>query len=206
MTQRDLTCSELRDIRTAAGGRWFTKPFDLNLVIVRSQVLGRWDDTAFWAFTDDAGRELVEAHTVTGDAWEGEWLNPSHRDGCLFILDQHVNAAFAVGKTKVGTKNERTCLRQRSPFDYARWVANGSIPTPAQLEALARSGAKFTAVRYSHLHNRVSGRTPEKPATDDSEGCVVYLYQHQFVAMLELVAQQKARGHGDTVSATFITR
>ena len=182
--------ASLEQYRRAIDAPWFTSPFDLNLIIARSGNVGIWDDQVLFAFTDDGGRNVVEAYTATGDAWEGEWTDPSNAEGCIYILDQHVPGGLELGKFK-----NRRALRQQKPYEFVRWPKEyNRIPTVAELEALDRQ----TGNQGTHIHNRVSGLAPLKPGTDDSEGCTVFLYQHQYAGMLRLVEEQKKR-HGSTV-------
>lgn len=189
-------------LRESIGAPWFTKPWDLNLIVVRSGKVGEWDDRVIVACLDDDGREVVHVCRATGDAWVGEWTDPSHPDGCIFVLDQHVQGGLVLGEHK-----GRPALRQNKPFHCVRWPpARGTVPTVAELEELAEFGHDFTENRGTHLHNRVSNRTPEKPSTDDSEGCTVNLYYHQHIGLIELVKIQRDRIGSAAVSVTFTNR
>ena len=191
--------ARLKSYRLAIGAPWFTDPFDLNLFVFRSGQIGAWDDRVIVACTDDAARPLVESFVATGDAWVGEWKNPTHRDGCIWILNQHVPGGLELGSFK-----GRPALRQVKPFRYVRWpIGTGRIPMVSDLLALETDGADFAANRGTHIHNRVSGRTPNRPAPNDSEGCTVLLYQHQHAALIQLVEEQRARHRTGIVSPTF---
>ncbi len=190
----------LKAYRESVGAPWFDAPWDLNLCVIRSGTVGVWDDRVVICTTDEAGRRVVQRVVATGDAWEGEWLEPSHPDGCVYVLDQHVPGGLILGEHK-----GRPALRQQKPFRCVRWPAGEAVPTVAQLEDRALTRA-VSDIRGTHLHNRVSGMAPEKPAANDSEGCTVSLYYHQHAAMIELVRQQE-RVHGSTVvSPTFLKR
>jgi len=189
-------------LRESVGAPWFTAPWDLNLIVIRSGRVGRWDDRIVVATVDDTGREIVLVCQATGDAWEGEWTNPTHPDGCIYVLDQHVPGGYALGEHK-----GRPALRQQRPFHCVRWPrTRGTVPTVEELEELAEFGHDFTENRGTHIHNRVSDRAPEAPATNDSEGCTVTLYQHQHAALIELVKVQKRVRGSDVVSPTFCKR
>ena len=190
----------VRALRSAAGAPWFSDPWDLNLVVLRSQHVGRWDDRILVGCLDDAGDPVVEDFACTADAWEGEWTAPTNPAGCVYILD-----GYYPGGLSVGTHKGRPALRQRTPFRYVRWDPTaGTIPTVAQLEERALKHG-FTGICGTHLHNRVSNMAPGRPRTDDSEGCVVSRYYHQHAALLELVATQRSRVGSDVVSPTFST-
>lgn len=191
------TYDELRAYRELIQAPWFTLPWDLNLFIARSGKVGQWDDLVLFAFVDDGGRDVVEAYIATGDAWQGEWLNPSHPGGCIYVLNQHVP-----GGLELGTFNGRPALRQQKPFRCVRWPPDGTIPMVAALDLRP----SFVANRGTHVHNRVSGRAPEKPVTDDSEGCTVLLYQHQHAAMIRLVQEQRVWHCSSIVSPTYCAR
>lgn len=197
MPVRDLV-SSLRSYRGVIGAPWFTAAWDLNLFVMRSNFVGQWDDLVIAATCDDAGRDVVLCCTATGDAWGGEWESPTNAAGCIWTVDQHVKGGLTLGEHK-----GRPALRQAAPFRYVRWPAGaGHIPTVADLELLPA----FTANVGTHIHNRASDKTPLEPATDDSEGCVVNLYQHEHAALIRLVEQQKARHGTATVSPTFCKR
>jgi len=174
---------------------WFHRPFDLNLFVVRSGNVGLWDDSVLVAFTDDGGRECVESYTVTGDAWYGEWTKPTHSDGCIYVLDQHVSGGLELGLFK-----SRQAMRQCKDFRYVRWPkGKGYVPSVTELQLQP----SFSGNRFTHIHNRVSGYAPMKPRTDDSEGCTVFLYQHQYAGFLRLVIEQKKRYGSAIVSPTY---
>lgn len=191
------TYEQLRALRQRLSLPWFTDPWDLNLVILRSDEVGRWDDLLCLAYVDGDGREHVEVIPCTSDAWVGEWTSPTHPDGCLYILDQHVPGGYGPGLHK-----GRPALRQREPFRYVRWPRRDRIPTVDELEALAAS-ASFTGIRGTHVHNRVSDRVPERPARDDSEGCVVVMRAGDIHVVMRLVELQRRHVGTDTVSPTF---
>lgn len=194
---RQVTYAGLRALRYAKGLPWFTKPWDLNLVILRSGVVGVWDDLVAMACIDDSGREVLQLARATGDAWEGEWTNPTHPDGCVWVTDQHVPRGFVLGDHK-----GRPALRQpyEVHFEYVRWPRSmGRVPSVAELEAQPH----FMAYCGTHLHNRHNGRSPAKPRPDDSEGCTVNLYRHEHAAIIELVKVQKEVHGTAVVSPTF---
>jgi hypothetical protein len=192
----------MRALREQIGAPWFTKPWDLNLVIARSGKVGRWDDAVLLACLDDARREVVQMCVATGDAWGGEWTNPTHPDGCIYVLDGHYPRGMEMGEHK-----GRPALRQVQEFRNVRWPkSEGRVPTVDELVALADSGAAFMGIRGTHWHNRVSNRTPEAPSTDDSEGCTVSLYYHQHLAGIEMVKMQRDRRGSAIVSPTFCQR
>ena len=186
--------------RESIGAPWFIKPWDINLLVIRSGVVGAWDDLVVLCCIDDADRRIVHRVRATGDAWSGEWLAPSHPGGCIYVLDQHVHGGLVLGEHK-----GRPALRQNAAFECVRWIPDNTIPTVAQLEARAVEHS-FNDIRGTHLHNRYSGRSPDKPQTDDSEGCTVSLYRHEHIAMCELVKQQKTYRGSGVVSPTFLKR
>lgn len=186
---------KLKAYRESIGAPWFTDPWDLNLIVARSGFVGFWDDLIILAFTDSAGRQVVESYPATGDAWQGEWLRPTHPEGCIYVLDQHVKGGLELGLFK-----GRPALRQRRPFKYVRWPRNkGHVPSVEELDVLS----SFIGTQGTHIHNRVSGNTPEKPATDDSEGCTVALYQHHWASVINLVEEQEKRLGSAIISPTY---
>lgn len=188
----------LRALRTRIKAPWFTRPFDLNLVIARSNTVGLWDDIVYVAYTDHAQRLCVEAYPATGDASASEWTAPTNPAGCLYVRDQHVPSGFILGLHKT-----RKALVQAQPFLCSRWRAShGRVPTVAELNALPT----ITGVYAANLHNRVSNNTPTAPAPDDSEGCTVVLYQHHYASLLRLVELQGSAVGSTTVSPTFCLR
>lgn len=185
--------------RRARGLPWFTKAWDLNVLVFRSSKVGSYDDLGVVCCLDDVGRRIAHRLSVTGDAWEGEWLHPSHPDGCIYILDQHVPRGFVVG-----THKGRPALRQASPFRYVRWPKEmGTVPSVHDLELRGASGYSFSDQCGTHWHNNWDGMSPEKPRRDESEGCTVSLYWHEHAALLALVEQQRRFRGSDVVSPTF---
>lgn len=182
-----------RAYRESIGAPWFTAAWDINLIISRDDVVGTWGDRAFACTVDDAERIVVQTIRCTSDAWEGEWAAPSHPDGCVWVLNQHVPGGFTLGEHK-----GRPALRQARPFLNVRWPASSGVPTVEQLEARANAGFAFSDVRGTHFHNRVNGDAPARPRPNDSEGCTVSLYYHQHAALIALVERQRDV-HGSTV-------
>jgi len=190
----------LKAYRETHGFPWFTLPWDLNLFVIRDDVVGTWDDWVVLTCVDDSDRRIVQRVRATGDASEDEWLNPTHPDGCNYVLDQHVPGGLILGEHK-----GRPALRQNKPFLNVRWPADGTIPSVAQLEARAVDHG-FVDIRGTHLHNNWDGKAPPKPRPNESESCTVSLWWHQHAAMIELVKQQlKFRGSA-VVSPTFLKR
>lgn len=190
-----------RGYRGAIDVPWFTAPWDLNLIISRDNAVGTWGDRAFVCFTDDAGRELVQVIRCTSDAWQGEWTAPSHPDGCLWVVNQHIPQGFVLGEHK-----GRPALRQQRAFLNVRWPAANGVPTTSQLEDRANLGLAFTEARGTHFHNRVNGDAPERPRPNDSEGCTVSLWQHQHAALISLVKRQLEIRGSSVISPTFCSK
>lgn len=186
----------LRSYRQAIGAPWFTKPWDLNLLIFRDQEVGTFGDRVMIATRDDAGLPVVFVAEAAGDAWRGEWLRPTHPQGCVFTLNGHYPGGFRVGLHK-----RRPALVQARPFRYVRWPG-GSVPTVAQLEARALHHA-FTDNRATNLHNRAGLASPAIPGTDDTEGCTLIRHQHEHAAIMQLAKQQEKIRGSDVVSPTF---
>jgi len=191
----------LKAYREERGYPWFTLPWDLNLFVIRDDVVGTWGDLVVLTCVDDSGRRIVQRVRATGDASEDEWLNPTHPDGCNYVLDQHVPGGLILGEHK-----GRPALRQQKSFLNVRWPANGTIPSVSQLEARAATGHSFVDIRGTHLHNNWDGKAPEKPRPGESESCTVSLWRHQHAAMIELVKQQFMFRGSTVVSPTFLKR
>lgn len=192
---------KLKEYRESRGLPWFSKPWDLNLFVLRDGVVGNWRDTVLCTCVDDAGRRVVLRTKCTSDASLHEWTNPTHPDGCIYVLDQHVPGGLVLGEFK-----GRHALRQKEDFLYVRWPkSKGYVPKVSELEVLAVDHS-FSANRGTHLHNRRDGSAPAKPIPDDSEGCTVNLYRHEHAALIEMVKQQR-RFHGSAVvSPTYLKK
>lgn len=182
-----------RDFRLSIEAPWFDGAWDGNLIISRDGRVGTWGDRAFWCCVDDAGREVVQAIRCSSDAWPGEWENPTHPEGCPYILDQHVPQGLILGKHK-----DRDALRQNNNFRYARWPG-GTTPTVRALEALPELIGNFG----THFHNNYDHRTLDAPQRGSTVGCVLSMYQHQHSAKIQLVRQQQAATGSAVVSPTF---
>ena len=195
------TYDELAELQVGHGYPWFTAPWDLNLICLRTDTVGAWDDLLVCAFSDDAGRQLVYPVTVTADAWAGEWTDPTNPDGCVYILD----GRYSVGLT-LGEHKGRPALRQVKLFDYVRWPSDRPwVPSGAELRALAESGARFSDICGTHAHNDYTTKSTAEPPVDSSEGCIVALHRHEWAGLIELVNQQGRHRGGVTVSLTVIT-
>ncbi len=190
-----LQYNRLKHYREQRGYPWFTKPWDLNLFIARSNFVGEWDDLVIFAWTDDDGRECAEAFIATGDASEAEWTDSEHPQGCVWVKSQHVP-----GGLKLGAFKGRPALRQVKPFECVRWPkSKGYVPTVDELEALPA----FVDNRGCHIHNRWNNMTPAAPKRGDSRGCTVILYPHHHVSAITLVKVQLDRHGTDSVSPTY---
>jgi hypothetical protein len=193
-----ISHATLRAYRESISAPWFVQPWDINLFVARDGVVGTWGDLVIAACKDDANREVTLVLSATGDAWGGEWTNPTNPKGCVFTLDGHYGSGLILGEHK-----GRPALRQNAPFRYVRWPrTSGHVPSVTELEALP----SFVGIAGTHVHNRAGDRTPDVPATDDSEGCTVLLYQHEHAALIRLVGQQLSRRGTATVSPTFCKR
>jgi len=182
----------------------FTEPYDLNLVISRSEEVGRFDDIATWWWYDRDGKRDSWECMVTSSAWAdpngGEWVHHTHPSGCVYIVDQHCPGAY-----RRGLHNGRLAMRQQRDRHmlYVRWPPGMlRVPTVADLEALPR----FRAYCGTHLHDRASSRRPDMPARDDSEGCVVYWDRKDRDRAHRLVDRQHEHTGSDVVSPTFVRR
>lgn len=184
----------LKSYRRTINAPWFGDPWDLNLFVARDGVVGTWGDRVIAATVDDAGRDVVVQCVATGDASGGEWRAPTNPAGCVWTRDQHIPSGLILGEHK-----GRPALLQVRPFAYVRWKDPSHVPTVAELEARPT----FIAMCGTHVHNRVSDKTPQVPGLDDSEGCSVNLYQHEHAALIRLVEQQRDRLGSATVSPTY---
>ena len=192
------TYDELAALQVSQSRPWFTAPWDLNLICLRTDTVGAWDDLLVCAFTDDAGRELVYPVTVTADAWAGEWTDPTNPEGCVYILDGRYP-----GGLKLGEHKGRPALRQAASFDYVRWPSDRAwVPTGAEL----RAEPDFSGYCGTHAHNNYTSKSTTEPPKDSSEGCIVALHRHEWAGLIELVTQQGRHRGGVTVSLTMITR
>lgn len=192
---------KVKAYRDERGYPWYDKPWDLNLFVIRDDVVGTWGDWVVITCLDDFGRRIVQRIRATGDASEDEWLNPTHPDGCNYVLDQHVPGGLILGEHR-----GRPALRQQKPFFNVRWPADGTTPRVSQLEARAEEGHAFVDIRGTHLHNNWDGRAPERPRPGESESCTVSLWWHQHAAMIELVKQQLRFRGSAVVSPTYCKR
>jgi hypothetical protein len=195
---KTVTYDQLKALRASLGVPWFTKAWDINLVILRSDSVGQWDDLVAAACLDDAGRQVVQCCVATGDASPQEWLNPTHEDGCVYVVDQHVQ-----GGLELGLHRGRDALVQRREFRNVRWPRGmGMLPTPQELEELSKV-AGFEDFRGTNLHNRVNYSAPLEMKAYDGQGCTVTLYRHQHAALLELVRTQHEFLGSSVVSPTY---
>jgi hypothetical protein len=189
----------LKAYRVSNGLPWFTKTWDLNLFMVGDGTIGTWGDEAVLLTHDDANRRVIHRCVATRDAWEGEFKNPTHPDGCVWVMPGHY-----AGGLKAGHHKNRIAMVQVAPFKNVRWPPGmRHVPSVNELIKLGETES-FMANRATNWHNRASHLAPMKPKTDDSEGCMVNLYYHQHVGAMRLVQNQlKARG-SDVVSPTYL--
>lgn len=190
--------ADLKRYRLSRKMPWFDKPWDLNLFILRDNEIGSWRDRIVGVTVDDRGHIVIQSNTASSDASAGEWANPTHPKGCVWVAEQHVPGGYVLGQ-----HNKRIALRQRKPFKCVRWPPSmGRIPTVAELRALVATHG-FVDNRSTNLHNRASGRTPDAPKLNDTEGCPINLYYHEHIALMELVIQQRRFRGSAVVSPTF---
>lgn len=192
-----VTYEQAQQVRLAAGAPWFTWPWDLNLVVVRSGVVGLWDDAVVVACRDDSDRPIVVEVQATGDASAEEFRQATHPDGAIWVLPQHVPGGLALGEYR-----GRVSLLQREPYRYVRWPSDGTVPTVDQLLERAKQHT-FTAIRGTHIHPRSSAVAPVVPRAHDSAGCTVPLYRHEWASVVALVELQGLRRGSRIVSPTY---
>lgn len=197
-TTTQAVYDDLKHYREANKWPWFHKPWDLNLFILRDETVGTWGDRIITATVDDRRRPVVQISTASSDASRGEWLKPTHRDGCVWVANQHVPGGYELGE-----HNGRIAWRQRRGFLCVRWPASrGYVPKTPDLVALIPEFG-FTDIRGTNLHNRFNGETPEAPKLNDTEGCPLNLYYHEHIAHMELGKQQQRFRGSTIVSPTF---
>lgn len=174
-------------------------PFNLNLDFFRGSKVGVWDDLAVMWCTDTVGRPVVQVSLVSTDAWDGEWTDPTHPDGCIYTLDGYVAGGFYLGEFR-----GRPALLQRADFPYVRWVDRGRVPTVRNLELRAnKEGVRFYAQRGTHWHNQIGRDSPAKPKANTTEGCTLSLYAHEHDAQMGLVRSQMEHRGTSIVSPNF---
>ena len=188
--------TQLEDYCRAKGYPWYTEPYRLNLVYLRGEGVGAWDDRCCVSWVDKSGMRFTRLITVSTEASLEEWTNPTHPDGCIWIKDGCYVDAFEVGLHK-----GRPALRQRKAFDYVRWTESGA-PTFQDLMDLPE-GLVFTAVRGTHHHNRVSAQEPDRPKDGDSEGCVLTKSQGDHIELMGLMAIQVREARHKYLSPVF---
>ncbi len=189
----------LRSFRLDNDLPFFEKPWDLNLFMVRDNIIGEWSDEAILITHDDADRPVVHRCIMTGDASISEWKDPTHPDGCLWVMPGHYPGGYHRGLHK-----GRRCFRQRREFNNVRWPKSlNRIPTCGELIERGESHG-FMGIRGTNWHNRVSGLAPARPRPDDSEGCPVNLYYHQHEGAMMLGDLQEKNHGSSVVSPTFL--
>lgn len=196
------TFGQLQRYRLSRGHPWFDAPHDLNLLIMRDEEVGNWRDWVCLAYTVEGGRRIVESFASSADASDREWIDPTHPDGCIFTVDQHVVSGFRPGMHGRG-RWRRPALEQVAPFRYVRWHRrHRRKPTVAELQALEPEFG-FVADRHTNLHDRVSDRDPDRPAPGDTTGCTLTRRRAAIARILHLCAVQKRHVGVDTLSPTF---
>ena len=180
------TIQQVKKYQEDRGRPWFTGRYDLNLCCFRNESVGDWGDWICLAYTNEDGCQVMECFPASLDAWWGEWLKPTHKDGCIFIVDQFVKAAYARGP-----HNGRPAIRQIASFVYVRWPRGmDRQPSVDELEA-RRERFGFAEIRWTNLHDRVSDKNPDRPATDDTEGCLLTRFRKDLKRIRYLFEMQE---------------
>lgn len=187
--------------RQSVDAPWFAGAWNLNLAIIRGEDVGTWGDLIAVATEDDIGRPVALALKACGSAWVGEWGAPTAPGGCVYVVQQYAPGGYALG-----THRGRPALVQRKPFRLVRWPPGREIPSASKLEHLATTDG-FDGIVGANLHNLSGDRSPGAlPGRDDSEGCTLAAYQHEYGALLALVRRQAERRGSSVVSPAFVYR
>lgn len=183
----------LRRVRDRYDAPWYTGPWNLNVLVLRSDDVAEYDDFIIFAYEDDAERQCVHVCLATGDASAEEWIAPHHPSGCIWIRPQHAPAAH-----KLGDFRGRPSLLQVQPLSYSRWQGR-HVPSTGELLGLP----VFRDRCGTHIHPRHSAFTPRNVGRNDSWGCTVPVQPSEWAGALDLIRLQSINYKTTTVSVTY---
>lgn len=184
--------STYRDLRARVDGawlKWFTAPYDLNIVgIRRAQQVDVWNDTIAVAYVTPAGVEVCDEYEATTDPGADCLREPGRVEGTAILYPGQHRALWKPGL-------------HRGKYPALVQVGACRVYRDANRDTVLDLGGPGVAGVYGiNLHHGGgSSRVGEYSA-----GCQVVRHPADLAHILSLVERQRLAGHGDVCSYTLL--
>jgi hypothetical protein len=174
------------------GWKWYTAPFDLNIIGIRSaeKQANRFDDLIVIAYMDGLGCKRVYCAEATTDPGLYWLYNPMNVEGCAILKPGNYRACWQYGK-------------HNGAYDALVQIGNMTVWRDGNKDSILDKGPEDTGLFGINLH-----RSAFDPVAVNvnrwSAGCQVVQARTKFDDIMELCRQQMAHGHGNRFSYTLI--
>lgn len=187
------TYDQLKAIAAKKGYKWFTAPYDLNVIGVRhsGQYANVFDDTICVAYIDTQGNKRVFIAPATVDPGQYYLRQPLSADGCAILPEGQYLSLWTLGKHK-----GYTALVQRKAIQVIRDNDRDGVPIGTL--------SKKVEIIGLNLHRALEAGIA---AIVDkfSAGCQVVQVTQDFNYIIELVKLQVKYVKSSIVSYTLIS-
>lgn len=189
---RQPTYDELKAAIEKFKYKWFTKPYDLNVVGIRnaSRTPNAYDDTIAIAWVDNDGNKRVFCAPITTDPGMFYLQNPMNPAGCAILVPGQYLGSHKLGKHQGKYK----ALVQVKPMSVYRDNNRDKFIDAFKIQ---------TGLFGINIHRSVEAGI-SRNVDKWSAGCQVFSHPHDFNYLIALVEQQKAMIGTDAVSYTLI--
>lgn len=173
----------------------FTKPWELNIVGVRSKSVrsNAFDDSLFVFYRDENQRWQLKGYAVTTDPGTYFLDNPLHEQGTALLKAGQYRSAYALGKHR----GKYEALVQQKPVTVLRQYKRRGLPR-------WQNGRPDTGRFGINIH-RASQLGTSLEVDKWSAGCTVFANGKDFKEFIELCKRHK-RHHGNHFTYTLIDR
>ena len=188
----DLNYWNLSEIIKKNGYRFFTKPYDLNFVGIRTNTkqINEFEDLFCILYRDEKGTEIVFTAQATTDPGLYWLLNPMNTLGTAIMKPGNYEKLW-----KIGMHKDIRALVQNSPVTVYR-----DNNRDGKLDLV--SGTEETGIFGINCHP--ASRIGKSVAVNKwSAGCIVIADIKDFIEIMKLVDRQVIYGHGSLFSFTL---
>ncbi|MES2386486.1 MAG: hypothetical protein V4543_00685 [Bacteroidota bacterium] len=188
-----MNVSSVISVVVAKGWRVFTRPFELNIVGIRSANLrsNRFDDVMCVFWKDDAGTWQGRQYACTTDPGTFWLENPMQPQGTAFVCEGQFIDCWSQGLHR----NQYKALVQRGPMNIVRGLARA--------EGIDWGNAKVIRGVYGiDLHRALRSGT-SYTVDEHSAGCQVLAEAEDFAELMQL-ADIHASRYGNHFSYSLV--
>jgi len=190
----NVSYSAIKDVVHSKYGKWWTKPYDLNVFGIRnpSRIPNKFDDTLGIAYTDDKGFDRLLLVPGTTDPGLFYLEHPMNPNGCAILVEGYYPQLWHIGKHK-GYKAWSMC-------GYANIIRDND--RDAELDFQIQKCQRVNNIGLDWHRAKLIGTT--NVVGKYSAGCQVIANAEDYTYTLKLGDLQQQYGHGDKFSYALL--